>query len=673
MEETSIPKFKDLEGLTEFVIKNANCERINEIIAKSCKLLFPALTDSDLDNVIQHILSKVEENRGKTEEDYKKDLMAKIQKEGKITLAAAKNFLKENMMAEKKDFVEAFILENFGMFFKQIELKNVLSFYKSEKKLEDKGKKLRAENAARAAKVVRANEAAEERKSLVDAEFDGLYTLKIGLSGDPFAIPHIDEIAKRVIKNLNVINYSGNLFCYTQTNGYYKNDTISVKTEATRILNGICKETGSNGIKKHLEDVMTIVKNTNPQDTYPFNNYDNAIPVKNGVIVIDFEKNEYALEKSNPEKWKFNYKLPVIFKEDLINDCIINELKKYTSKKVVTDTDEEVYEETDEYKMLIQAIAQALLQAMGYGPYKKAYLLKGSKNCGKTTFLDFTECIIGESSKSKVALSELTPQFRFTRAEMEGKLMNIDDDLGYFKMSETGVFKKLTGGYSQKIERKGVDPYDVKMTAVHMFTTNTPAGFDHRIFIDDAFWDRWVYIEFNRVFEKDDEFKKRVLTEENVSGFFNEILKMMMEIRKEKRLPYVQNWLEVRNRWMQESNVLYKFIEENMVAGGRTAIIKDDLLHAVEKFCLDKKLDNALVPQTVNALGNLVEICGGSKDDQRSFINSDDRVNRCFVLNYTWIPLSPYKMYAKEEKAQVSKNLVSRITENNSIKAYAGN
>jgi hypothetical protein len=34
-------------------------------------------------------------------------------------------------------------------------------------------------------------------------------------------------------------------------------------------------------------------------------------------------------------------------------------------------------------------------------------------------------------------------------------------------------------------------PYNAKLTAVHVFTTNTPAGFDRNIYNDVAFWERW--------------------------------------------------------------------------------------------------------------------------------------------------------------------------------------
>ena len=467
----------------------------------------------------------------------------------------------------------------------------------------------------------------------IDEEFEGLYTLvPVGSTGSTIIKLHMSDIANHVIETKNVIMYKGNMFC--NVDGCYKNDSVHIKAEVTRILNGIKKGCNSNKIKADLEDIMTNIKNTNPCSEYPFNKHNNAIPVQNGVVIIDFETGKLTLEDHNPKKWKFSYILPIEVDEKNNSNVIVEVLKEYTP----------------DYKMLIQSIAQALLQTMGYGPYKKAYLLKGIKNCGKTTFLDIVERIIGDMCKSKVSLNEFTPSRRFAMAALEGKLMNIDDDLGYFKMSETGIFKKVTGGYSIQIEKKGIDSYDVHVTNVHMFTTNTPAGFDSRIYMDDAFWSRWCYIEFNHVFEKDDDFKNRILTEENITGFFNEVLKMVIEIKSNKDLLYVQEWDYVREKWTQEGNVLFKFLNENMVLGGRTPMIKEELLAAVTKWGFDNKVDSSLIPQSVVALGEQVVICGGSKDAQRSFEGAKDRVSHCFILNWVWKPASQYQSYIRTAK-----------------------
>lgn len=460
----------------------------------------------------------------------------------------------------------------------------------------------------------------------ISSEFDGLYVLNT--EGKITILPFIDKIAKRVIENKHVILFKGNVFAYQD--GYYKNDPISVRAEATRILNGILKNEKSGGISSKLNDVMTYIKNDDQVNEYPFNTSRNAFPVKNGVVVFDFETGTCRLEGHDPEKWKFNYIMPVECDETAPSNQIMGEVNKYTKEPDV----------------LIQVLAQALLQAMGYGPYKMAYLFKGPKDCGKTTILELYEMLIGVSCKCSIGLNELTPQFRFSKAGLEGKLLNLHDDLGYFRMSETGEFKSLTGGYSHQVEHKGQMPYNANLTAVHVFSTNTPAGFDRQIYNDVAFWERWCYVEFNNRFVIDDDFKQRVFTEENISGLLNEIIKMMFSIRKNKKLPFTQDWTEVRGKWLQESNLLYKFIEENMVAGGTTAIMKEQLLIALNKWCRDTKQKEEMIPKSTLELGNLVEVCGGEMDARRKFQGREDEgVKHCYILNFIWKPASRYQKY----------------------------
>jgi len=471
----------------------------------------------------------------------------------------------------------------------------------------------------------------------IDDEFEGLYTVEMHpVTGAPIVTVLCDRVAYRVIEKLHLINYSNNFFVYM--NGYYQNNSSVVWAEVLRIVRGIRKDSHSNGVKRICEDVMLIVRTFDPAYTYPFNIRVDAFPVRNGVVVFDFETGEARLEPADPDRWRFDYLLPVDYDPTNKSTVLLDVIKAYA----------------DDWPMLIQVVAQALLQKMGYGPYKMAYLLKGAKNCGKTTFLDIVERLVGENNRCSVPLSELTPAHRFSRASMEGKLLNIDDDLGFFRITESGIFKKLVGGTKQRIERKGVDAYDVILTCVNMFTTNTPAGFDQKIFVDDAFWSRWCYVEFTHTFEKDDSFRQRVLTDENLSGLLNAVIEMLIKIRANGDLLHVQYWADVREKWTQESNMLFKFIDENMVAGGRTAIIKDDLLAALTKFGMDQKIDNSKIPETVNALTQLVEVVGGEKDAKRMFGQNPPARAHCYVLNYTMKPNSPYAVYFRKESGTFS-------------------
>src|SRR5665647_1358434 len=213
-------------------------------------------------------------------------------------------------------------------------------------------------------KEAKENKKREERKKASENDFDiaeefkGLYKIEIDdRSGKPIMRAKFIDIAIKVIDTLNVIVFKDNIYCYQD--GYYQNNPKRVKAEATRILNGIYKGINSGDIKRHLVDVMTDIEHYNPVNDYPFKGVKNAINVLNGVLIFDEKTGELKREDPDPEKYRFNYILQIEYNENAERDTIINELDKYTNKP----------------RAIIQIIAQALLQSMGYEPFKLAYLL----------------------------------------------------------------------------------------------------------------------------------------------------------------------------------------------------------------------------------------------------------------------------------------------------------
>ena len=83
------------------------------------------------------------------------------------------------------------------------------------------------------------------------------------------------------------------------------------------------------------------------------------MPVENGIIIFDFENHSCKLIDHNPTKYKFNYQIPIKYDSEVANTTIGDILNTYT------DTPDK----------LIQILAQCFMQAMGHGPYKRAYLM----------------------------------------------------------------------------------------------------------------------------------------------------------------------------------------------------------------------------------------------------------------------------------------------------------
>ena len=113
---------------------------------------------------------------------------------------------------------------------------------------------------------------------------------------------------------------------------------------------------------------MRYVELSHPVHEYPFNNYNNLIPVQNGIVKLDFESNKAALINYSPE-YCFNYKLPVIFNPNRRNTVLYDKMfSQYTSDETGV--------------ILYQAPAQGIAQMLGYGTFKKSYIFQGDGDAG---------------------------------------------------------------------------------------------------------------------------------------------------------------------------------------------------------------------------------------------------------------------------------------------------
>jgi len=456
---------------------------------------------------------------------------------------------------------------------------------------------------------------ARMRKGIKDLdiaeEFEGLYIIDEDERTHRIAVrPRFDQIAYTTIDRLNVIIYKDNIYHYQD--GYYQNNPKVVKAEATRILNGICKGIYSDGIKRHLADVMTVIEHVNPLTEYPFKGVKNAINVSNGVIIFDEKNGERRREDPDPIKYKFNYILPVEYNEDAVSDFIVGELDKYTDKP----------------KTVIQLIAQILLQSIGYDPFKLAYLLYGPSNYGKSTLLQIIKKLIGTKLISGVGLNRMSNagNDRFALAPLEGKLLNLKEEMPKFRMNDSNQFKEVLGSYDIAVEPKHIDQYMAITTAVHAFATNSTPDFDSSVRDDDAFWKKWILIPFTKTcFPMNETYAKNtLLTDENMSALLNEALAMIRKYIQTGELPYRSHkgdeWKKVREEWLQAGNPLYKFIIENFVKGGETALIKDELLTVLNEWCDEGNvLDTNAKPTTLNDLIEVIRLCDGKIDARRDF------------------------------------------------------
>jgi len=155
-------------------------------------------------------------------------------------------------------------------------------------------------------------------------------------------------------------------------------------------------------------------------------------------------------------------------------------------------------------------------------PFAKAFMLIGSGANGKSTLMKLLEKFLGEDNIATPSLQDLLRD-KFAKVELFGKLANIHADLSSEKLENTGTFKMLTGGDTVYGQKKFKDPIKFKNHAKLIYSANELPRTDDRT---DAFFRRWIVIDFPNQFTSNDEFTNpdlpySIIDEEEMSGLLN--------------------------------------------------------------------------------------------------------------------------------------------------------
>lgn len=199
-----------------------------------------------------------------------------------------------------------------------------------------------------------------------------------------------------------------------------------------------------------------------------------------------------------------------------VYDVVTGELKPFSTEMVITnkipwDYSPDAYSDLADNTLNKLAcddvtIRSLLEECIGYcfyrmNNYKKAFMMTGKGDNGKSTFLDCVKAILGEINTSSLDLKELGD--RFSTSMMFGKLANIGDDIGddFLQGSQVAMFKKIVAGNRIKAERKGQDPFEFNPFTKLLFSAN---DIPHIRDKTGAVLNRLIIIPFKALFSKDD-------------------------------------------------------------------------------------------------------------------------------------------------------------------------
>ena len=219
--------------------------------------------------------------------------------------------------------------------------------------------------------------------------------------------------------------------------------------------------------------------------------------------------------------------------------------------------------------------------------FKKAMIIVGDTDTGKTTLLEVITYLLGIDNIAAVSLHQMSGD-KFSAAHLFGKHGNIVDELSARDITDTGSFKKATGGGNITGEYKYGNQFGFINFSKFTFTCNQIPDVSNDV-NDNAFYNRWIVIRLEKIIEKKiPDFIKILLTEEERSGLFNLAMKGLKRLIKQGRFTYNLTPEETKVEMLRSGSTLAMFVTEMVEPCEGYEISKDAFYEEYTKFCVDK-------------------------------------------------------------------------------------
>lgn len=218
----------------------------------------------------------------------------------------------------------------------------------------------------------------------------------------------------------------------------------------------------------------------------------------------------------------------------------------------------------------------------------KAFMLYGSGRNGKGTLIRLIQAMLGKQNISNVSLQQLCDD-KFMAAKLWGKMANLGGDLPAMDLSDTAVFKNLTGGDRTTVQNKFGHPFEFDNTAKLVFSANklpkTP---------DDtyAFYSRWLILIFKNVFDVqtgtgDEDLDAKLHTPDELSGLLNFALRGLNRLRENDwKFSYSLSVKDVELMYKRLSEPVVAFLLDECIEEPEAYVYKGDLYAAYKRYAL---------------------------------------------------------------------------------------
>lgn len=225
---------------------------------------------------------------------------------------------------------------------------------------------------------------------------------------------------------------------------------------------------------------------------------------------------------------------------------------------------------------------------------KKALMIFGPTDAGKTVFLEVVERLFGEGANAAQ-----TPQYlaseRWGVHQLADKPVNIRHDVDAERLQRLGVLKEIIDGNTVTAEQKGRDPYSFKPDTRHLFAANRAPK---RPVDDEAFWNRWLTVVFPQSVPPEEQTSKSELLgglTEELPGILNWSLDGLDRLHENEGFTDPPSPDEVRRRWEQFGSPVERFKHTRLVKDQGAVVPKRLVQEEFTTFCLDNGYETYLI------------------------------------------------------------------------------
>lgn len=338
---------------------------------------------------------------------------------------------------------------------------------------------------------------------------------------------------------------------YVYADGLYVLGEDVLKKDIRNLYGALCTN-------KHINEVIERIKDLTSIDRAAFVEPAYLVNLNNGIL--DIHTGEFL---PHDPQYLFFTKIPIDYKAEA--DC--PRIRKFL-KEILQEDQVPVIEEWFGYSL--------------YREYflKKALILVGEGDTGKSTLLNLLYAFVGEKNVSGVSLQRLSHD-KFAAAHFYHKHINVYDDLSSKDIEDNGAFKMATGGGVISGEKKFGDQFVFKNTAKLTFACNKIP--DVKDATDDAYFNRWIVIPFSRIIEeenKDRQLIHKLTTPDELSGLLNIALAALKRLLANQRFSYEKDTNEIKTEMMRSASSIARFADDCMEEVTGEWVSKEDMYHA---------------------------------------------------------------------------------------------